>query len=161
MLALLLISAVSCRYDNLNNGLAVIRDKVTPEEISEVIINPRKRDLSSLSSVQNQIEAANIQSIINEQQREKTTKHEREIRAVKKITTRLQKSAEEEAEFSPDHFIKKIRLVRAAHVHPIQTQRSSHPGIPNVLAVPAKPPSKFTNAAADVKPKLLRISYAK
>ena len=46
---------VSCRYDNLNNGLAVIRDKVTPEEISEVIINPRKRDLSSLSSVQNQV----------------------------------------------------------------------------------------------------------
>ena len=47
--------AVSCRYDNLNNGLAVIRDKVTPEEISEVIINPRKRDLSSLSSVQDQV----------------------------------------------------------------------------------------------------------
>ena len=51
---------VNCRYGNLNNGLAVIRDKVTPEEMSEVILNPRKRDLSALSTAQNQVNSSAI-----------------------------------------------------------------------------------------------------
>lgn len=45
------VSPANGRYASIN----IIRDEVTPEEISEVILNPRKRDITPLSSAQNQV----------------------------------------------------------------------------------------------------------
>ena len=111
-----------------------------------------------------QIEAANIQTVINQQQKDETTKHEREVRAVKKITTRLEKTPEESADFSPDHFVKKTRLLRAV---PAQVRRKPRP-LPAAfltavarVVVPARPESKSTVAVGEATPRLLRLSDAR
>lgn len=157
---LLLASSANGRYASIN----IIRDEVTPEEISEVILNPRKRDITPLSSAQNQIEAAKIQTIVNQQQIEKASKHEREVRAVKKITTRLQKVRQEEVDFSPDHFVKKTRLLRAAPAQGPQKPKPLPAAFLTAVArvvVPEMPESTATAAVGEATPRLLRLRDAK
>ena len=82
---------------------------------------------------------------------------------MKKITTRLPKSPEDESEFSPDHFVRKTRLVRAAFVHRLHNPKSSHIGSLDSVApgaVAKRPKRKATITAMEEKPKLLRLSDA-
>ncbi|XP_065070833.1 uncharacterized protein LOC135695627 [Rhopilema esculentum] len=152
--------SVNTRHLSLRSGLSVIRDKVTPEEISEVILNPRRSDLSSLSVGQNQIDAAKIQTIIEEQHHIET-QHEREVRAVQQITTRLIKKAEEDLDYTPDHFVNKSRLKRVVMTQGNHKPKPMPAAFLNAVAriiVPARPESKSTENTAEAKPRLLRLS---
>eukprot|EP00794_Sanderia_malayensis_P018197 gene18197-20013_t len=181
-LFLLIPETVNCIHPaRLRSGLYVIRDKVTPEEISRVILNPRKRDIAAaLTSFNSHINTraavrANDDSSSkskndddnDDAKRKAAQKMKRDLRAIQIITTKAKRDSgkNDVTSATEDYVASQSRLKRIVYSPNSNNNNKKSKSLPAVfltavarVVVPARPESSSSKiSSAEALPRLLRL----